>query len=232
MPSPEAPGTPGTFTQILRGDDLEAGPPRVEPPVVGPPLSDASGAPAPPPPQVASPDQGGVNPLSPSATPSLPDTYNLEGTPKDSLPRAPEVAPASSSVKPLEDPSAPAEPGNMFNPAPDYLDRLRTPTSPQPSVVPPPAGPPPLKPGTASASAYTMVIKGATLPTAPGPVAPAPQPPPPSPATAQPQPARWSSRVLLIIGIVVIVAIVIALLVFVVLGGGGGAAGTAAPIES
>lgn len=206
-PLPPPPEAPGTFTQILRGGDLVPGPPPVEPP------------------QVASPDPGGVNPLSPaspSATPSLPDTYNLEGTPPDSQSRAPDATPASSPVKPLEDPAAPAEPGNMLNPAPDYRDRLRTP--PQPPVVQPPAGPPAPRPGTASASAYTMVIKGATPPTAPEPVAPVPQPPPP--AAAQPQPARRSSRVPLIIGGVLIVAILIALLVFLVLGGGGGAADT------
>lgn len=187
--------------------------------------------------QPASPAPGGLNvpPAAPSPpAPSMPDAYNLEGGSKDLRPRVPDPPP----VKPLEDPAAA---GELFNHAPNYLDRLRTPVSPPspgaqppggpPGQVPskpppsgPPAGPPLPNPGTPGASSYTMVIKGFTPPAGSGPAAPAP--PPPAPASAQPVPARRPSLVPLVIGIVVVVAILAALVVFVVLRGAGGAAGT------
>ena len=180
--------------------------------------------------QPSSPAPGGGTAPSPATSapaPSLPDAYNLQGGPKGFRPRVPDAASETSPVKPLEDPAAGEGPAKMFDSAPDYVDRLRTPPPPPPSSGAPPPAPPPLpNPVAVGPSEYTMIIKGLTPQGSSGPMAPTPQPPPPAPVPIQPLAVRRPSRVPLVIGLVVVAVILVALVLFVALRGTGGAAGT------
>ncbi len=216
MPSPPGPAAPRSG---LGAGELDTG--KRPPPIPDPVIRWQKPAP---------PAQGNVNPPLPATsipTPSMPDAYNLEGGSKDLRPRVPDAEPDTSLVKPLEDPDAQAGAGELFKSAPDYVDRLRTQSSPplpeEPPVAPPP--PPLPDPGPAGPSEYTMIIQGISPSGGPR---PAPQPPPTAPAPMQPQPVKRPSRAPLWIGLAVVAIVLVGLLVFFALrwGGGGGAAGT------